>query len=63
MEVPSVCTIQKLLLFGGGFALGTVFSILIMDYIYKGQLKRALDEVHRQYSRAIDLMRLKGDIK
>jgi len=57
--------ISPILLIGMGFFAGTVFSIILLDMIYKGVMKRALDEVGRQYTRALDIMkeRFKGEGK
>ena len=46
--------IGPILLIGAGFMLGTLFSILILDYIYKGVMKRAIDEIGRQYALALE---------
>ena len=46
--------ISPILLIGLGFFLGTVCSIFVLDMVYKGIMKKALDEVGRQYSRALD---------
>ena len=55
--------ISPILLIGMGFFGGTVFSIILLDMIYKGVMKRALDEVGRQYLRALEIMkeRFKGE--
>jgi hypothetical protein len=49
--------ISPILLIGIGFFAGTVSSILVLDMVYKGLMKRALDEVGRQYSRALDMIK------
>ncbi len=56
------CGINKILLFGGGCALGALLSIMVMDYIYKGQMKRAIDEIHRQYKRALDIIQKRNKV-
>lgn len=48
--------ISPILLVGLGFFLGTMFSIIVLDFIYKGIMKRTIDEIHRQYSRALELL-------
>ncbi len=49
--------ISPILLIGIGFFAGTISSILVLDMVYKGIMKRALDEIGRQYSRALDIMK------
>lgn len=49
--------ISPILLIGIGFFLGTVCSIFVLDMVYKGLMKRALDEIGRQYSRALDIIK------
>jgi hypothetical protein len=40
-------------LFGLGFLMGYLISLKTLDGVYKDIMKRALDEVHRQYKRAL----------
>ena len=49
--------ISPILLIGIGFFAGTLSSVLVLDMVYKGLMKRALDEIGRQYSRALDIMK------
>jgi len=49
--------ISPILLIGAGFFLGILFSINVLDKMYKGLMKKALDEVDRQYSRALDMIK------
>ena len=53
------CELNKILLFGGGFGAGVLFSIIILDWIYKGIMSRTIDEIHKQYKRALKLMEAK----
>ena len=53
------CELNKLLLFGGGFAFGILFSILVLDWIYKGIMSKTIDEIHRQYKKALKIMEAK----
>lgn len=46
--------IEPILLFGAGVFLGTLVSIITLDRIYKGVMKRALDEIHKNYKIALD---------
>lgn len=48
--------IPPLLLFGLGFFLGTLFSIVALDKIYKEVMKRTIDEIHKQYKRALKIL-------
>lgn len=49
--------ISPILLMGAGFFLGILFSIGILDKMYKELMKRALSEIGRQYSKALDILR------
>jgi hypothetical protein len=49
--------ISPILLVGIGFFLGTVCSIFVLDMVYKRQMKRALDEIGKQYSIALDIIK------
>ena len=49
--------ISPILLIGAGFFLGILFSIGVLDKMYKELMKRALDEVGRQYSRALGALK------
>ena len=42
-------------IFGLGFLLGYFISIKSLDRVYKDVMKRALDEVHRQYKKALGI--------
>ena len=53
-----IIEITPILLVGAGFFLGTLFSILTLDYIYKGVMKRAIDEIHRQYKKALKIEKI-----
>jgi hypothetical protein len=46
--------VGPILLVGAGFFLGTLFSILILDYIYKGIMKNAIEEIWQQYNAALE---------
>lgn len=48
--------ISPILLIGIGFFAGTISSILVLDMVYKGIMKKTLDEIGRQYSRALDIL-------
>lgn len=39
--------------FGLGFLMGYLISIKSLDLVYKDIMKRTLDEVHRQYKKAL----------
>lgn len=39
--------------FGLGFVMGYLISIKALDRVYKDVMGRAIDEIHRQYKRAL----------
>lgn len=49
--------ISPILLMGAGFFLGILFSIGVLDKMYKELMKRALSEVGRQYNKALDIIK------
>ena len=49
--------ISPILLVGIGFFLGVLFSIGVLDKMYQELMKIALDEVGRQYSKALDILK------
>ena len=48
--------ISSILLVGIGFFMGLMLSILLLDMLYKELMKKALDEVGRQYKTALDIV-------
>lgn len=44
---------SDIFLFGLGFLMGYLFSIKSLDMVYKEKMKAAIDEIHRQYKRAL----------
>lgn len=40
-------------LFGLGFVMGYLVSIKALDRVYKDVMGRAIDEIHRQYKKAL----------
>jgi len=51
-----ITDISPILLVGAGFFLGVLFSIGVLDKMYKELMKKALEEVGKQYSRALDIV-------
>ena len=49
--------INVIFLIGIGFFLGILFSIGVLDKMYQELMKIALDEVGRQYSKALDILK------
>jgi hypothetical protein len=39
--------------FGLGFLMGYLISVKTLDRVYKDIMKRTLEEIHRQYKRAL----------
>lgn len=55
----SINELNPYVLVGMGFAFGTLFSILVLDRIYKEIMKKALDEIHSCYKKALEKMKEK----
>ena len=51
--------INVIFLIGIGFFLGILFSIGVLDKMYKELMKIALEEVGRKYSEALDMLQEK----
>lgn len=50
-------SLKTIILIGLGFGGGCLFSILVLDKIYKDIMKRTIEEIHCQYCRALEIMR------
>jgi len=57
--------VNIILLLGVGFFAGILLSIGLIDYMYKGQLRKAIDEIDRQYCIALGIMekRIKEELQ
>lgn len=57
MEALDPQTVKYIICVGLGFGFGIFFTIHFLDKKYKEVMGMALDEIHRQYKRALEIMR------
>lgn len=52
---PTITTPESpyIFVFGLGFLMGYVLSIVSLDKVYKKIMKRAIDEIHSQYKKIL----------